>query len=104
MTIRIHANIHLLDQNEFGRIAYGVMEHIFEVHNNMGRFLDEGAELPFFEDHARHMVNLEFVDYLSIHSGNNRADSSSGLGPLCHQYQTGRDAFCLPQKDRPTYL
>ena len=41
MPIEVHANIHHLDQNEFGQIAYGVMDHIFAVHNKMGRFLDE---------------------------------------------------------------
>jgi len=41
MPIKVHANIQHLDQNEFGQIAYGVMDHIFEVHNKMGRFLDE---------------------------------------------------------------
>ena len=41
MPIKVHANIHHLNQNEFGQIAYDVMDHIFAVHNKMGRFLDE---------------------------------------------------------------
>jgi len=41
MPIKVDAEIRHLDQVEFGRIAYGVMGHVFAVHNEMGRFLDE---------------------------------------------------------------
>ena len=41
MPIRVHADIRHLDQDEFGQIAYGVMDHVFAVHNKMGRFLNE---------------------------------------------------------------
>lgn len=41
MPIHIDAEIRYLDQDEFGQIAYGVMDHVFTVHNEMGRFFDE---------------------------------------------------------------
>jgi len=41
MPIKVHADLRHLDQDEFGEIAYEVMDHVFAVHNNMGRFLDE---------------------------------------------------------------
>jgi GxxExxY protein len=41
MTITIHANLRRLNQDEFGKIAYEVMDHVFAVHNEMGGFLDE---------------------------------------------------------------
>jgi GxxExxY protein len=41
MPIHVHAEIRDLDQDEFGRIAYAVMDHAFRVHAKMGRFFDE---------------------------------------------------------------
>lgn len=41
MSIKVDANIRRLDQDQFGEIAYRVMDHVFAVHNKMGRFLDE---------------------------------------------------------------
>ena len=41
MPVHVDADVRRLDQREFGRIAYDVMEHVFAVHNEMGRFLDE---------------------------------------------------------------
>ena len=41
MSIVVHADIHPLDQAEFGRIAYRVMDRVFAVHNEMGRYFDE---------------------------------------------------------------
>ena len=41
MPIKVHADVRHLDQDEFGEIAYEVMDHVFAVHNEMGRFLDE---------------------------------------------------------------
>lgn len=41
MPIKVHANILHLDQDQFGEIAYRVMDHVFAIHNEMGRFLDE---------------------------------------------------------------
>lgn len=41
MPLHVDANIHHLAQDAFGQIAYSVMDHIFAVHNTMGRFLDE---------------------------------------------------------------
>jgi len=41
MPIEVRATIRHLDQDDFGRIAYEVMGHIFEIHNEFGRFFDE---------------------------------------------------------------
>jgi iron complex transport system substrate-binding protein len=43
MPIRVHADVRHLDQDEFGEIAYEVMDHVFAIHNKMGRFLDEAV-------------------------------------------------------------
>jgi GxxExxY protein len=41
MPIQVSATILRLDQNDFGRIAYEVMGHVFEIHREFGRFFDE---------------------------------------------------------------
>ena len=41
MSITVHADIRRLDQDEFSDIAYEVMNQVFAVHNELGRFLDE---------------------------------------------------------------
>jgi GxxExxY protein len=42
MPVHVDADVRRLDQEEFRRIAYDVMEQVFAVHNEMGRFFDEG--------------------------------------------------------------
>lgn len=41
MPITVDADIRRFTQEEFARVAYGVMETIFAVHNAMGRFFSE---------------------------------------------------------------
>lgn len=41
MPVRVDADPRFLDQREFGEIAFEVMNHVFAIHNEMGRFLDE---------------------------------------------------------------
>lgn len=41
MPVRVYADIRPLGQGEFGEIAYRVMDCVFAVHNEMGRFLNE---------------------------------------------------------------
>jgi len=41
MPIQVGTTTRRLDQSEFGRIAYEVMGHVFEIHNEFGRFFDE---------------------------------------------------------------
>jgi len=41
MPVKVHADIRHMDQDEFGQIAYGVMDHAFTIHNEMGRFFDQ---------------------------------------------------------------
>ena len=42
MPVHINADLRCLNQDEFRKTAYYVMEHVFEVHRSMGRFFDEG--------------------------------------------------------------
>ena len=42
MPITIDAELRKLSQDEFGRIAYDVMRHAFDIHRELGRFFDEG--------------------------------------------------------------
>jgi hypothetical protein len=41
MPIHVRADIRHLEQDEFARIAYRVMDHFFAIHNEMGRLFDE---------------------------------------------------------------
>ena len=41
MPIRIDADLRPLGQAEFGEIAYRVMDHVFQVHRELGRLFDE---------------------------------------------------------------
>ena len=41
MPITTRIPIRRLSQSEFGDIAYEVMEHVFAIHNAIGRFFDE---------------------------------------------------------------
>ncbi len=43
MPIELNEKIRTLDQDEFGAIAYEVMEQAFRVHGKLGRFLGEDA-------------------------------------------------------------
>ena len=42
MPIIIDVNLRRLPQDEFGRIAFEVMRHAFDIHHKLGRFFDEG--------------------------------------------------------------
>ena len=60
MPITTRTNLRHLTQDEFGAIAFDVMEHAFAVHNEMGRFLDENiyrrelvSRIPAAEDEVR---------------------------------------------------
>lgn len=81
MPIQAHADIRHLGQDEFGRIAYAVQQHIDIVAGNhrLGRqrvrLAAPGcafkvttiaeAEVPYFEDHARRF--LRHTELRSIH-------------------------------------
>lgn len=43
MPIEFRKNFRTLDQDAFGKIAYEVMDKAFQVHNKLGRLLDEDA-------------------------------------------------------------
>lgn len=68
MPVQVHADVRHLDQQEFGRIAYEVMDHVFAVHNDMGRFFDESiyrdalaARLP--QSRTEVLVEVVFEDF-----------------------------------------
>ena len=70
MPIQVDVNIRHLDQAEFGEIAYDVMDHIFTVHNKMGRFLHEGiyqnavAARVGDDSQTRVRIAVRFEDFL----------------------------------------
>ena len=41
MPIIVHAPVRRLSQDDFGELSYEVMRHVFEIHNEIGRFFDE---------------------------------------------------------------
>lgn len=41
MPIVVHAKTRRISQSEFGKITYATMGHVFDIHNQMGRFFDE---------------------------------------------------------------
>ena len=41
MPIEFNENIHILDQDSFGAVAYDVIERAFKVHDKLGRFFEE---------------------------------------------------------------
>ena len=41
MPIMLPLPLRRLSQNEFGEISYEVMRHVFDIHNEIGRFFDE---------------------------------------------------------------
>lgn len=68
MPVHIDADLRPVDQQEFARIAYNVMEHAFAVHNELGRFFDEeiyrdalAARLPSARTEV--LVEVRFEDF-----------------------------------------
>lgn len=65
MPVRVDADLLVLNQKEFGDLAFGVMEKAFEVHNELGRFLDEAIYRDAIADRlgqeARTEVSIEVV-------------------------------------------
>ena len=43
MPIVVDAELRRLDQQEFGAVAYDVMECVFQAHRELGRFFDEAV-------------------------------------------------------------
>lgn len=72
MPITTDFELRKLSQDEFGRIAYEVMRHAFDIHRELGRFFDEGiyqAELAHRCSGARIEVPLEvsFRDFKKVY-------------------------------------
>lgn len=68
MPVHIDADIRRLDQQEFGRIAYYVMEHVFAVHKEMGRFFEEdiyrnAVASRVASSRTEVLVEVRFEDY-----------------------------------------
>lgn len=69
MPVFVNAEIRRVEQEEFGRIAYDVMEHVFAVHNEMGRFFSEdiyrdavARRIP--NSQAEVLVQVRFEDFV----------------------------------------
>ena len=41
MPVTVHAETQRLSQDDFARLAYDVMGHVFKIHTDFGRFLRE---------------------------------------------------------------
>ena len=73
MPITIDSNIRRIDQSEFGRIAFQAMNHVFSVHNDMGRFLDEDiyrnaiAARAGGDARTEVMIELTFEDFRKVY-------------------------------------
>lgn len=68
MPVHVHADIRRLNQEAFGQIAYEVMDHVFAVHNEMGRFFDEQIYRDAVADRVMQsqtevMVEVQFEDF-----------------------------------------
>lgn len=69
MPIKFNDSIRPLDQETFGAIAYEVMEKAFEVHDDLGRLLDE----PAYQQEMAHVlgsraksevaIDVEYADF-----------------------------------------
>jgi len=83
MPIEFSKNFRILDQEAFGKIAYEVMDKAFQVHNKLGRLLDEDAyqhelahvlgsrakiEVPILVKHAD-FIKTYFIDLLVDEGG-----------------------------------
>ena len=72
MPITIDADLRRLSQDEFGRVAFEVMGHAFDVHRELGRLFDESVyqtELAARCGNARTEVRLEvsFEDFRKVY-------------------------------------
>ena len=68
MPVHVDAEVRRLGQQEFGRIAYDVMEHVFAVHHEMGRFFDEdiyrnAVASQVARSQTEVLVEVRFEDY-----------------------------------------
>jgi len=62
MPVTVHAETRRMDQDEFGQVAYEVMNCVFSLHNTLGRFFHEdiyGDELAQRFARARREVQIE---------------------------------------------
>lgn len=72
MPITIDAQVNTMSQDDFGRIAFDVMRHVFDIHRELGRLFDEGiyqAELAHRCSGARVEVPIEvsFRDFKKVY-------------------------------------
>lgn len=68
MPVHVDADVSRLDQQEFGRIAYDVMEHVFAVHNDLGRFFNEeiyrnAVASRVAQSQAEVLIEVRFEDF-----------------------------------------
>jgi GxxExxY protein len=69
MAVTVDADIRRMTQQEFGRVAYKVMECVFAIHNEMGRFFSEEiyrdvAALRLPDAQAEVRIEVRFEDFV----------------------------------------
>ena len=69
MPITTRIPIRRLSQSEFGEIAYEVMEHVFAIHNEIGRFFDEKI---YKRELARRLPNVRLEEPIEVSFGSFR--------------------------------
>ncbi len=66
MPISLNVPIRRISQEEFGDVAYTVMQHVFEIHNEFGRFFDEKI---YKRELARRMPNVRLEEPIDVRFG-----------------------------------
>lgn len=66
MPVTLNVPIRRISQDEFGDVAYTVMQHVFEIHNEMGRLFDEKI---YKHELARRMPNVRIEEPIDVSFG-----------------------------------
>lgn len=70
MPVALNIPIRRLSQAEFGEVAYEVMQHVFAIHNELGRFFDEKI---YKRELARRLPNVRLEEPVDVSFGPYRA-------------------------------
>jgi GxxExxY protein len=70
MPVALNIPIRRLSQAEFGEVAYEVMQHVFAIHNELGRFCDEKI---YKRELARRLPNVRLEEPIDVSFGPYRA-------------------------------
>ena len=70
MPVALNIPIRRISQSEFGDVAYEVMQHVFDIHNELGRFFDEKI---YKLELAHRMPNVRLEEPIHVSFGAFRA-------------------------------